>query len=253
MPRIIRNPAFDKRRYPFGAVDSKGNFKASGGSNMYRGRLETSATKGFGPRSTIYQLYFMYNPTALTHGSSVDPAYNPATLFNEGSGNFGADPSPFMQLGSTISFQLLFDRTYETWHQNGSYLANWGVMADVKVLYAMLGMYELQYDQQGKFLGADADPNVLQNITPSSVHVFTPMWAIFGPKLKYYGALSNFNLTYTHFTQNMVPNRATVEVSFNLLPKGGMEKSAATIAKEASKKTKKGTGYRPYKPGEVGP
>lgn len=253
MARVINNKPFDKRRYPFGAVDSKGNFKASGGSNMYRGRLETKPTKGFGPRSTIYQLFFNYNPTSFSHSSAVDPGYNPATLYNDTAGGSAFDPSPFLQLQGSLNFSLLFDRTYETWHRDGSYLSEWGVMADVKVLYAMLGMYESAgafNEQDGTFHGGDADPQRMSQLTPTSVHLFAPMWAIFGPRLKYYGALTNFNLTYTHFTQNMVPNRATLEVGFQLLPESEYRpKSASQIGREAAKAT---GNNRPWKAAEVG-
>lgn len=215
MAKIIRNPEYDSRSKSFGAVDSKGHFIGAR-DKVYRGRLETVPDANYGSKKTIYQLYYLYNPISIQHSSTVDPGYAPAQLFN-GDGSLG-DASAFLQLQQSISFNLLFDRTYETWQADGSYLSQWGVLADIKVLYALLGMYTT-FDSTGNATGVDADPSQIWQTTPTSVHMFRPCWAVFGPLLKYYGAITNAEIQYTHFTQAMVPNRATVSLSMQLIPK----------------------------------
>lgn len=220
---IYANPPFDPRVTASGAVDADGRFKAAR-SKLYKGRLETAPVTGFGAESTIYQLFFLYNPTSVQHSSSMDTQYLPVSVTAGDSG----DPtmSEFMQISQNVSFNLLFDRTYETWDKpKSSYLATWGVLADIKVLFAMLGMYgtaTIAGDSNDHFTidGSKAvNPQALMQVTPTSAHMFRPTWAIFGPLLKYYGNINSVNVEYTHFTQAMVPNRATVQIGMQLIPK----------------------------------
>lgn len=214
MAKTIRNPAFDVRRGSSGAVDSNGHFVRKPKNPMYRGRLESIPNNTYGSRSTIYQMYFLYNPVAVQHTSSVDPTFSPTQLYT-GEGSVNADPTPFLNLQQNVSFNLLLDRTYETWVPSKSYLSKWGVLADLKVLYAMLGMYSTWGAEN---IYGDVDPAKVAQVTPTSVHGYQPCWAIFGPLLKYHGAITNFSVEYTHFTQAMVPNRATVQIGMQLIP-----------------------------------
>ena len=46
----------------------------------------------------------------------------------------------------------------------------------------------------------------------------TPVYVYFSANvLRYFGYISSLDIEYTHFTQNMVPNRATVGVSLTLM------------------------------------
>ena len=65
-------------------------------------------------------------------------------------------------------------------------------------------------------------------MTPQSAHMMVPMWAIFGPLLKYYGFITAFSIDYTHFTQRMVPNRAAVQMSMQLVPKTFTQQRSAS-------------------------
>ena len=224
---IFANPPFDPRVHSFGAVDGSGHFKASR-DKLYRGRLETAPTKGWGADNTIYQLQYLYNPTTVQHQSAMDPQYLPINITSGDSGGIG-DTSMFMQISQNISFNLLFDRTYETWDApKSSYLAQWGVLADMKVLFSMLGMYGVTTATAGdggdgngfKVDGSKAvNPRAIMQMTPTAAHMFRPVWAIFGPLLKYYGNINSVTVEYTHFTQAMVPNRCAVQIGMQLIPK----------------------------------
>lgn len=233
--RVIRNPEFDARITSSGAVDADGRFKAAR-SKLYRGRIESAPTPGYGIQQAIYQLQFLYNPTTVEHQSGMDPQYLGIQIANSDP-NARGDASAFMQISQNISFNLLFDRTYETWDKSKtSYLAQWGVLADIKVLYAMLGMFSttdgLTITDQGKVV----DPQAVQQITPGAAHQFQPVWAVFGPLLKYYGIITNFNVQYTHFTQAMVPNRCAVQIGMQLIPKNtGPALTSSQIAANAEK------------------
>lgn len=222
--RVISNPEFDARLTPSGAVDGQGKFMAAR-SKLYRGRLESAPTPGYISNSAIYQLRFLWNPTSVNHTSALDAQYLP-TAVTLADPNSRGDASPFMQISQNISFNLLFDRTYETWVPSSRYLAKWGVLADIKVLYAMLGMFSassVAADGDGQITvttnGGLVEPDLIQQITPSSAHMTQPVWAVFGPLLKYYGMITSFSVDYTHFTQAMVPNRCVVQIGMQLIPK----------------------------------
>ena len=215
---IVQNPEFDKRILPSGAVDKDGHFIKRSMTSLYRGRIETAGQ--FNGRT--YRLQFLFNPTSFTHSGSVDATSNlQAALQNP---DFVGQSAGFMQVQQNVNFSLLFDRTYETWdHSPNSELRKWGVLTDIKAMYMLFGMYEnLQTDSSsstgfvvnsGLLDGADAD-----QITPTGPMQYRPVWAIFGPVTKYYGVITNFDVTYTHFTQMMVPNRCAVNFSMQLIP-----------------------------------
>ena len=63
------------------------------------------------------------------------------------------------------------------------------------------------------------NPRAIMQMTPTAAHMFRPVWAIFGPLLKYYGNINSVTVEYTHFTQAMVPNRCAVQIGMQLIPK----------------------------------
>jgi len=215
---IVQNPEFDRRIMPSGAVDKNGHFITPSKTSLYRGRIETAGQ--FNGRT--YRLQFLFNPTSYQHTGSVDATSNlQAALQNP---DFVGQSAGFMQVQQNVNFSLLFDRTYETWdHDPNSDLRKWGVLSDIKAMYMLFGMYEdLQTDassstgfvvNSGILDGADAD-----QITPTGPMQYRPVWAVFGPRTKYYGVITSFDVTYTHFTQMMIPNRCAVNFSMQLIP-----------------------------------
>jgi hypothetical protein len=214
---FVANPPFDSRTGARGAVDSEGNFIQSSRAKLKRGYMITAKPGNTGKR---YLLNFQYNPTSFAHSASLM-----ATIPSLGTtGEEGENWMTFAESGQSVDFALLFDRTYETWGYDANKFASaQGVLADVKTLYAMLGLYYSE-DAAGKSAGAGGggaveDPSLITTLAPTGVLTSVPVWVNFGPLMQYYGIVGSLNVTFTHFTQAMTPVRAAVNISLNVLPR----------------------------------
>lgn len=212
---VVQNPAFDRRMLPNGAVDRDGRFIPPTRSQLYRGRIETAKRWN----GHIYRVQFLFNPQGFTHSGAIDNDLSPQT-YNLKHDLSGSD---LLQLSQGVSFSLLFDRTYETWQQDKyTDTAKWGVLADIKYLYALLGMYDGINQTNGQWdidQGKALLPEYVDQLTPTAPMQWRPVWVVFGPRTKFFGVIQSFNVTYQHFTQQMTPNRCEVNISMQLIPK----------------------------------
>jgi hypothetical protein len=94
---------------------------------------------------------------------------------------------PMPDSNTVISFDLLFDRTYEV--MEGS---NLGVLTDVRALERIAGITE-------------AEPVMRQN--PVAIHLGSPV------QFHFKAILSSFAVRYQHFSHAMVPMRAAVSIT----------------------------------------
>jgi hypothetical protein len=118
---VFENPPFHPNILNVGGANKATNptlnsdFNPGGGS-FHRGLIMAGAgvVKGFGG-NTQYKVNFLYNPSTIQETRSLDlnngvlPAYarNPD------------DPGTYAtSLNTTVSFSLLFDRTYELWDKS---------------------------------------------------------------------------------------------------------------------------------------
>ena len=195
---------------------------------------------------SLYGCAFLYNPSIVTlqHGidsssSLVLPQYRRLT----------ADTGVYLiGLASTLDFSLYFDRTFEVntaaSQTNGTYApympmgylpgtslnaeANEiitqddprliGVKADINALYRVVGMTDAI---SGQTWTNDNGSPTTATITGPMQQV--PAYLMLGANLfsnipYWYGYIDSIGVTYTHFTQDMVPMRAQVDVEFTLLP-----------------------------------
>lgn len=132
-----------------------------------------------GPADTVN---FLYNPSSITVSYQANPNVLPfATL----------DPSqigqPTGNNGPTISFDILFDRTYEV--GDGSML---GVLTDILALERLCGI--------------SADSPVMA-LSPVVIGFSSPQQFIFK------ALLTSMEVQYTHFSQYMVPMRCGVSLT----------------------------------------
>lgn len=141
------------------------------------------------PEGRPHGLQFLYNPTDVQVGYSIATSIYPT----------GAQPQATDTIigvpGSTsVSFNLILDRTHDVWHDHSSH----GIRHDVRQFERMV-MYD------------DARPYV----QPVAVHV------IFGnPLLKFYGFIQGFNIIYSQWTQKMVPYRGAISgITLQTLPR----------------------------------
>lgn len=146
---IVQNPEFDRRVLANGAVDKDGHFIAPAKSTLYRGRIEAADRAGDG---NIYRLQFLYNPTDYTHSGSVDA--NSSLQASRQNPDYLGSAALFMDIQQEISFDLLFDRTYEAWSPDrkvstadrwagvSADMGKWGVLVDIQAMYMLFGMYD---------------------------------------------------------------------------------------------------------------
>jgi hypothetical protein len=202
-------------------------------------------------------LRFLYNPSEVAVNYSPDMEYAPppaSTVDKAARGNF-------MGATGSLSFAILFDRTYETWNQsltnnmNGYDVQQYGCYVDVRQMYLMFGMLmpsNKGSNGSGSTAGSHGTTghqgNVGQNPLrvddyelQSSPMIPTPIQVFFGDKksLTFYGRCTGFNITYTHFTRAMTPNRCAVTLSMESLIKGSAVKGGKVLTEEQEEKREK--------------
>lgn len=220
-PNVLAVGGANKAINPAGRKDDYN--PGAGTKNFHRGLLMAGAgvvDSWKGPYQ--YKVNFLYNPNSIRETRSLDmnngqlPAYARST----------DDPTTYATaLNTTVSFSLLFDRTYEMWDRSyqNTIAGVFGVRADVEAFYNLLGIN--QFVDQSVTPGQVTPPFAINGVAKTTVQgpmQMIPSKLIFGNNsqgaLSYFGYVSGFDVTYTHFTQQMVPVRCAVGVSFTTLP-----------------------------------
>lgn len=203
----VTNPPFDPRRYSTnpayagvqqGLLIRSTNTTIGTSTDITTGNaIGTSAATAPSGVSPTVKLRFLYNPSDYTISYSPTDSVIAATNAN----NSGADSSSASTLigasTTTASFSLLFDRTYElnsainTPGSPDSHLT--GVNVDTVVLQQLLG---IPLDGNG-------------------FPLYLPVQLYLGGvnTLAFYGIITSAQVTYSHFSQTMVPLRAAVAIS----------------------------------------
>jgi hypothetical protein len=206
------NPPFDPRILNIGNPAQSGRLK--------RGWITHAPLDGQGSkRGFIGRVNFLYNPSAVnvSHPVSVD--------FAAGAGT--KDPNDVSQVGNVVgigslSVQLLYDRTYELWDgsKRNTPAGKFGMYADVLAFYHFLGMTSVTeadppvpWTREGYFGTESAFWATQYPITPATL---TLAYLYIGDKLKYYGAVNGLEVTYTHWSKDMIPMRGAVTISMQL-------------------------------------
>jgi hypothetical protein len=112
---------------------------------------------------------------------------------------------------SSTGVSLLYDRTYEMFSlpKGGDAAAanSFGVMADIAAWYVFLNMLQ------------EMPKDWLSTIPVSPVQR-VPAYLYVGSLMPFYGFVNSLNVTVTHWTLDMIPQRAKIDVGFVTLPKG---------------------------------
>lgn len=153
---------------------------------------------------------FLFNPTEINASYSVQfqgaakqyPNLNDTALLRTG-------------LSQSVSFTLLFDRTYAFFNNKGGDLAALGVDVDVRQMRQFTGMYVAAKNQAQANGGASF--TVAQGIM-AQIPSYVFFSGVVSHGLIYYGFVNAWDVTYTHFSNKMVPMRCAIDVSFTLLP-----------------------------------
>lgn len=186
------NPPFDPRMRGIGSPLNQGR-------GMRRGWVQTEDDN--------LRVNFLFNPSELSLGHTVSDT---AQTTKNRAKNDVTDGAFYASIGSTASFKLLYDRTYELYDnpKPNSLVGRFGVLADVAAWYTMLGMLpEMPTNWESAII---TDPP-----QPKMAYLFM------GPKMVYYGWLNGISVTYSHWTQRMVPVRCAIDVQMDLQPYQG--------------------------------
>jgi hypothetical protein len=173
-----------------------------------------------------YRCNFLYNPSELdiSHGIDTGVLADPnSQLPNDvTAGQF------ILPLQQTLSFALQFDRTYELWDSSKLYgdaltwVPEFGVAYDILSLYKITGVatpMSATGDNKADVQGAiDNFKKGSFSTGPAGPMIYTPVFVVIGSTLSYYGVIQQLDVRYTHWTQQMIPQRCVVNVTVTLLP-----------------------------------
>lgn len=157
-----------------------------------------------------YGLKFLYNPSVLNVSHTLDMNATPLPPGYKSPNDSSTYIGP---VNSSMSFDLLFDRTYELWDSSyaGSEAAANGVYSDVAAVYRMLGL--IDYENQGGLLQSQMLP--IQQIFQFGNFSANPKYP---GSLKFLGYVTELDISYTHWTMYMIPARCTMSFSVQLIP-----------------------------------
>lgn len=275
-------PGFDPRifslAFPPAFSGSDNNWvtgnRAGTPSNLSRGYMIWDA-----PITNMYKnrcvFNFLYNPSEVFASYNMPDIGMASSLIFPNPGDVSDLRIPINQ---TASWTLLFDRTYEVNDPKASpTMQKFGVYFDIRQLQAFTGMMTGYSLGIGKSNANDITSNP-DNTSSTAIYVpetgnaynsianqvgimqMIPAWVYFGGTntgqtngndkdtsnngLNYYGFVSYWDVTYAAWTQDMVPYRAQVDITFQLLPPTAISTSTSSAGYYVP--TKSGTGNGSY-------
>lgn len=220
----ILQPRFDPRifglAYPLEGPENRG--VAAG--TLKRGfMIWDKPITGYSDRATVH---FLYNPSTVSAEFMMsDPTVGASLLFPNAHDNLDLR----VPLNQTAQWSILYDRTYELW---GEYDSNGkaknglgaagnnpqviGVLADLFQMQQFTGM-NVQFQQSGNDVAGAPKTSFTKH---QGILQLIPSFVYFGDEnaVSYYGYISEWDYTVTHWTQHMVPMRAVVDISWTMLP-----------------------------------
>jgi hypothetical protein len=232
---LYKQPAFDNRirslTRPFG----------SGTTPLQRGFMlwDTSQTfpAGYSKANGPAYILFLFNP------STISASYEMASSGAQAAVNFpvASDPAQLIvPLAQSISFSLYFDRTYEMNTQGATnQIQDLGVDVDVIAIRQFTGMYAQEYTSNlvsGAVGQTNPGLNAKGGLSQGIMQLTLGYLYFSGPgtALSFYGFINSWDVTYTHFNQNMIPMRCVADISWNLLPPPNAPQPTAAAALQIS-------------------
>lgn len=191
-------------------------------------------------RDGRYAFNYLYNPSTIEAMYTVQTSGAALSYLYPNAGDNGDLAVPINQ---SVSWTVMYDRTYEL--NSGSYdsegklvsgstavPAPGGITADPRVYGVWSDVIQMQYFTGMMLQGGSAAnaAGILENVSSGSKSfsfkanqgfmMMVPCWAFFGSQtnINYFGYISEWDVTYTHFTQFMVPMRCVMDITFNMLP-----------------------------------
>lgn len=168
-----------------------------------------------------YACRFHFNPPAISVAYSVATGVLPANQLTVDQ----LAASAIYPGQTSVSFGLLFDRTYEVAYGPGQTnpqdLRKIGVYHDIEALERVVGVKQ-KWSYTDQTTNPDGTAKSEGKTDVQGNMLMLPVYLIFGggpanSGLAFVGFFTSMNVTYTLFSQNMVPTRATVELGFQQL------------------------------------
>ncbi|MFB6518704.1 hypothetical protein [Streptomyces sp. NPDC056401] len=222
---ITTNQSFDGR-----IRDIPDYVPGGAAAGLWRGSMMTAFQTG-APKGKFYTLSFLYNPSVVQVSHSLNTDNTPMPAYTRSDADGG---TPMVAAGGSLSFSLLFDRTYEMSDRSysGTHAGELGVGADIQVLYNMTGV-NTPLVPLNRIGGEETDrPEYAKSVVGTMQ--MNPVWIRFGQtnatmakavpfmtRLVYFGYINSLGISYTHFTHRMIPVRCAVSVSVQLMSTTG--------------------------------
>ena len=193
------------------------------------------------PNNQVFELFFLYNPNLISVTFSTDPSMLPPTYYygTGGTSGTGADgltysgsnssdtsgptgsvfgnaPDPTVAAltqGQVVSWELLFDRTYDmTYNSNAA--ASRGVLKDTAALYNLMGTFlsngavPISTPIQVVFAQTNLNSSN-QGVSGQDTSVSANSGDLWG----FTGFITSADIEYGIFRQDMIPSRCTVNLT----------------------------------------
>ena len=202
----VENPKFDPRILNLPMRQASGATKSS---TLYRGAL---IGRENGRGGVKYKVNFLYNPSTITESRSIDLNNQVLPDYQRVPGDTGDYQTT---LNTTVSFALLFDRTYEVWDSKYAYsdVGIFGCSVDTNAFYNLCGI-----NQKNKVTNARSGISSTMVVQGPMAAVPVDLYFGYGSPggLHYFGIITSLGVTYTHFSQQMVPIRCAVDIGFTV-------------------------------------
>lgn len=196
-----------------------------------------------GPLGGRAMVNFLFNPSTVSTDYMIGNAQYQAAMMYRVPGD---NTNLLAPLSQTVSWQLYFDRTFELLYGTPDGSINdpsiIGVQSDVYQFMQFTGVTaSLDASDQTAILGSTVTSS---GVTSGGIMMMMPCYVYFGnasnqaggklagqgsipattqftsvgTQLAFYGFISEWSVQYTHWTVNMIPIRAAINVSFVMLP-----------------------------------
>lgn len=211
---IVQNPPFDPRILSIPFRQATTTDAGSKDSRLYRGTILSNDSQNSHPTGLKYKINFLYNPSTINESRALDLDNQPLPQYARVPG----DTANWVgMINTSVSFSLLFDRTYELWDSKykDTDVGVFGVQVDTNAFFNLVG---INYKQKvaGVHGGKPYNKVVQGPMRMSPSDLYFGYGAPGG--LHYFGIIQSLGITYTHFTQQMIPSRCAIDVNFMVFP-----------------------------------
>lgn len=251
---VIQQPPFDKRILKI-QTPGAGNPDQSGGGVEKLGWNSTPTAsairRGFmkqqyatTPNGNPLTFQYLYNPSTVNANYEVQLTDSGLAAMFPTAGDQGNLAVP---TNNSASWTIMFDRTYELWgsydpkgnclHKNNEWGNNpkvVGCWADILQLQWFTGMWTSASKVTTNTINGGivtTGANTYGANVPTGPMYAVMCWAFFGTLVgTFYGAITGWDYTITHYNQFMVPMRCVIDINFTMYPNPGASAKANTGA-----------------------